>query len=157
MLVKTTWQKSAKSCSESIKMAFPEHPVAEKSILSSTDQVSPNTIKNWLQHYTLQSTLLQVDTLLTLETWVCLPSHVWLYSAEMVKNLSAVQETGFNPWVEKIPWRRAWQPTPIFLPGEFPWTEEPDGLQSTGSQRVGYNWATKHSTAKISIWHSLCD
>ena len=25
---------------------------------------------------------------------------------------------GFIPWVRKIPWRRAWQPTPIFLPGE---------------------------------------
>ena len=25
---------------------------------------------------------------------------------------------GFNPWVEKIPWRRAWQPTPAFLSGE---------------------------------------
>ena len=25
---------------------------------------------------------------------------------------------GFNPWVWKIPWRRAWQPTPVFLPGE---------------------------------------
>ena len=24
----------------------------------------------------------------------------------------------FNPWVKKIPWRRAWQPTPVFLPGE---------------------------------------
>jgi len=25
---------------------------------------------------------------------------------------------GFNPWVRKIPWRKAWQPTPVFLPGE---------------------------------------
>ena len=25
---------------------------------------------------------------------------------------------GFDPWVEKIPWGRKWQPTPIFLPGE---------------------------------------
>ena len=25
---------------------------------------------------------------------------------------------GFNPWVEKIPWRRTWQPTSVFLPGE---------------------------------------
>ena len=25
---------------------------------------------------------------------------------------------GFNPWVKKIPWRRARQPTPVFLPGE---------------------------------------
>ena len=24
----------------------------------------------------------------------------------------------FNPWVGKIPWRRAWQPTPVFFPGE---------------------------------------
>ena len=24
----------------------------------------------------------------------------------------------FDPWVEKMPWRRAWQPTPVFLPGE---------------------------------------
>ena len=34
----------------------------------------------------------------------------------------------FDPWVGKIPWRRAWQPTPVFLPGESPWTEEPGGL-----------------------------
>ena len=25
---------------------------------------------------------------------------------------------GFDPWVGKIPWRRKWQPTPVFLPGE---------------------------------------
>ena len=25
----------------------------------------------------------------------------------------------FNPWVEKIPWNRKWQPTPVFLPGKF--------------------------------------
>jgi len=24
----------------------------------------------------------------------------------------------FNPWIRKIPWRRPWQPTPVFLPGE---------------------------------------
>ena len=36
----------------------------------------------------------------------------------MKKNLPAMQETGFDPWVEKIPWRREWQPTPVLLPGE---------------------------------------
>ena len=30
--------------------------------------------------------------------------------------------------------RRAWQPTPVFLSGESPWTEEPGGLQSMGSR-----------------------
>ena len=39
--------------------------------------------------------------------------------AQSLKNLPAVQETGFDPWVRKIPWRREWQPTPVFLPGEF--------------------------------------
>ena len=29
-----------------------------------------------------------------------------------------MQKTGFIPWVGKIPWRREWQPTPVFLPGE---------------------------------------
>ena len=27
---------------------------------------------------------------------------------------------GFDPWVRKIPWRRKWQPTPVFLPGKPP-------------------------------------
>jgi len=43
-----------------------------------------------------------------------------------------------DPWVGKIPQRRAWQPTPIVLPGESPWTEGP-GVQSMGSPTVGYD------------------
>ena len=46
---------------------------------------------------------------------------------------------GFDPWVGKVPWRRAWQRTPVFLPGESPWTEEPGRLQSMGLQRVGHD------------------
>ena len=34
-------------------------------------------------------------------------------------SLPAKQETRFDPWVWKIPWRREWLPTPVFLPGEF--------------------------------------
>ena len=37
------------------------------------------------------------------------------------------------------PLEKAWQPTPVFLPGESPWTEEPGGLQSIGSQGVGHD------------------
>ena len=43
---------------------------------------------------------------------------------------------GFDPWVGKIPWKRDRLPTSLFVPGESPWTEEPGGLQSIGSQRV---------------------
>ena len=59
-------------------------------------------------------------------------------------NTGDFKRCGFDPWVRKIPWVRKfsggkWQPTPVFLPGESPWTEEPGRLQSMGSQRVGHN------------------
>ena len=38
--------------------------------------------------------------------------------SQTVKNLPAPQVTRFNPFVKRIPWRRKWQPTPVFLPGE---------------------------------------
>ena len=39
--------------------------------------------------------------------------------AQTVKNLPVKQETWFDPWVGKIPWKRKWQPTPVLLPGKF--------------------------------------
>ena len=51
---------------------------------------------------------------------------------------------GFNPWIEKIHWRRKWQPTPVFLPGEF------HGQRSL----VGYSpWG--HKESDITEWLSL--
>ena len=38
--------------------------------------------------------------------------------AQMAKNLPECRRSGFNTWVRKILWRRKWQPTPVFLPGE---------------------------------------
>ena len=64
--------------------------------------------------------------------------------AQTVKNLPAVQETGFSPWVRKIPWRREWLPTPgqwgVLLDRAWtvPWTE-PAGLESVELQRVGHD------------------
>ena len=69
--------------------------------------------------------------------------------AQIVKNHLQCGRLGFDPWVGKIPRRRAWQPIPVFLPGESPWTEEPGGLQSMGWQRVEHDWATKHSTHRV--------
>ena len=60
--------------------------------------------------------------------------------AQMVKDLLAMQETGFDPWVGKIPWRRKWQLTPVYIPGKFHGhRREPGGLQSMGSQIVRNN------------------
>ena len=52
----------------------------------------------------------------------------------------------FDPWVGKIPWRRAQQPThSSILARKIPWTEEHGGLQSIGPRRVGHDGATEHA------------
>ena len=75
-------------------------------------------------------------------TYVC--TYVWTSQVVLVvKNPAAnagdIKRHRFDPWVRKIPWRQAWQPTPVFLPGESPWTEEPGRLQSIVSQRIGHD------------------
>ena len=46
--------------------------------------------------------------------------HCWGFPSGSEGKASACNEggPGFHPWVKKIPWRRKWQPTPVFLPGE---------------------------------------
>ena len=72
--------------------------------------------------------------------WLCLRSEqvctsLWGFrGGSAVKNQPAVQGQGFSPWVGKTPWRRAWQPTPVLLPGK------PHGQRSL----VGYS----HEVAK---------
>ena len=64
----------------------------------------------------------------------------------------------FSPWVGKIPWRRAWQPIPIFLPGESPRTEESGGLQSVGLQRIRDDWSDwvcTHRFYQVLYWCTL--
>ena len=58
----------------------------------------------------------------------------------------------FSLLVQKIPWRRAWQLTQVFLSKESHWTEESGGLQFTGSHRVGYDWINS-SKEKMSLFH----
>ena len=57
---------------------------------------------------------------------------------------------GLDLWVWPTPWKREWQPPSSILAWEIPRTEEPDEIQSTGSQRVRQNWATKQQHALIS-------
>ena len=73
------------------------------------------------------------------ESEIAIRNYNLPFVTQAVKNLPAMQETWVRSRVRKIPWRRAWQPTPVFLPGESPWTEEPGGLQSTGLQRLGHS------------------
>ena len=71
--------------------------------------------------------------------------------------LSAKEPTGqckrprFDPWVEKIPWRREWQPTPVFMPGESDRQRSLAGCTPSGCKRVRHNWSTKTRSVKTKI------
>ena len=78
--------------------------------------------------------------------------------AQTVKNLPAMQKT----WVLSLGWedtleKRMSTPSSI-LAWRIPWTEDPGGLQSMDSQRVGHDWATftfTFSHIQISINRSI--
>ena len=71
------------------------------------------------------------------------PHYEWSSLADSVSKESLqCRRPGFNPWVRKIPWRRKWQPTPVFLPGKSSGQRSLVGY-SPWCRRVRHNWATK--------------
>ena len=66
--------------------------------------------------------------------------------AQLGKNLPAVQEAGFHPWVRKILWRRKWQPTPVLFPGE---------VHGQRSQAVCSSWDCRESDMTVRLSLSL--
>ena len=64
---------------------------------------------------------------------------------------------GFDPWVKKVPWRRKWQPIPVFLPGKShgqrslagysPWghkeSDKTEGLNSDNNNKVHFQLPAK--------------
>ena len=58
---------------------------------------------------------------------------------------------GFDPWVEKIPWRRAWKSTPVFLPGESQGQRSLAGYRPEGHKESDMTKVTWH-TGTTSLW-----
>ena len=50
----------------------------------------------------------------------------------------------FDPYVRKIPWKRKWQSTPVFLPEKPHGQRSMEGHSPWGSQRAGHNWVHRH-------------
>ena len=86
----------------------------------------------------------------------------WWSSKESTCQCSRLRRCGFNPLVGKIPWKKKWQSTPVFLLGKShgqrsladysPWT-----------RRVKHDWATEQTLANTgayicntSIWQTSC-
>ena len=87
---------------------------------------------------------------LTLYCMVASSSESLVKVAQMVICIQC-RRLKFDPWVQKILCRRAWQPTPVFLPWRFPGTEEPGGLQSMGSQTVGTTERLNNNSLTFSL------
>ena len=72
--------------------------------------------------------------------------------AQQVKNPPAVQKTQ-ETWVwslgQEDPMKEEMATLSSILTWKVPWTEEPDGLQSKGSQRVGHDWACMQKNLQI--------
>ena len=69
----------------------------------------------------------------------------------MVKNPSVNAEDRFDPWVGKIPWRRASQPTSVFLPGESHGQRRPVGYSPWGSEQSDMTeQLSKHAQGNVS-------
>ena len=87
--------------------------------------------------------------------WASLVAQTVKESACNVGNL------GSTPWFGKIPWRGTWQPTPVFLPEESPWTEEPDGYCPWGlkkSHAIEWLCTTQHIQSRykeLTHWKRL--
>ena len=80
--------------------------------------------------------------------------YIWhfiggLLASSSSKQSTCNQKTGVWSCVRKISWRREWQPTPVFLFGEFHGQRSLVGLQFVGSQRVRCDWVTNTYTSSF--------
>ena len=62
------------------------------------------------------------------------------------KTTCQCRRRGFNSWIRKIPWRRKWKPTPVFLPGKSEGQRSLVGCSPWGPKKVGHNLAIKTTT-----------
>ena len=89
-----------------------------------------------------------------------------LGTVQMVKSLQC-ERPGFNPWVRNIPWRRAWQPTAVFLPGKSHGQRSLAGYGPWGHKELDTTeWACTHKASLLQsqvmpshcilTWSSFC-
>ena len=91
------------------------------------------------------------------------PMHFWEKQDELwvslvaqpVKNLPAMQETWVWSLVQKDALEKGMVTRSSILTQRIPWTEQPDGLQSLGSQRVGHDSVTNTHTHMWTTWSQL--
>ena len=80
----------------------------------------------------------------------------WMEESGRLQSMGSLG-VGYN-WANSLSlftfthWRRKWQPTPVFLPGErIPGMGDPGGLPSMGSHRIGHTWSDLAAAAAFPL------
>ena len=81
-----------------------------------------------------------------LNFWHCLIFSGGFSDGSVVKNPPAIRRRRFNPWVGKIPWRRRWQSTPVFLPGKSHGQRSLAGYSPWGRKESDTSYQLSNST-----------
>ena len=134
LLSALSWCSACTSGSEGVFLMYPQREMYSTSSYSSVILLSPRVLNlssdssNFCVIYKSGSAACFVSCSILLCLFIHLlflllllkVGHLIVVTevAQIVKNLPAVWETGFSPWVGKIPRRREWLPTPVFLPRE---------------------------------------
>ena len=104
----------------------------------------------------LPSQMAEQGILCMCTNWCGLP---WWFRGE--ESVYQCRRCGLDPWVRKVPWRRKWQPTPVFLPGKSHGQRSLAGYRSWGCKRVGHDLARKRQPTPVFLpgkshgWSSL--
>ena len=113
--------------STGLSHGMPRHWV--KHILDVSVNVFLDEMSMWIMGWVQQIVLSNVGGL-----------PLWLSSKESTYQC---RRYGFSPWVRKIPWKRKWQPTPVFLPGKSQGQRSLVGYSPWGCKRIRYELVIK--------------
>ena len=70
----------------------------------------------------------------------------WLSGKESV---CQCRRCGLYPWIEKMPWRKKWQSTSVFLPEKFHGEMSLASYSPWGRKRVGHDFSTKQQILRL--------
>ena len=88
--------------------------------------------------------------------WSLLVSHSVSFGKEPAHQCRRYKRFRFDLWVGKIPWRRAWQPIPVFLPGESDGQRSLAGFIPWGRKKLDMTQLLNNSNNKVLLSSSLC-
>ena len=131
------------TCSGSLTPQFVNHDYVKAEIIYSTAHAH-HEVLSWSQVYVW---------------YTCMNGLPQWLSIRVCLQCKRYGRCGFDFCVGKIPWRKKWQHTPVFLHGNSHGHKRLVGYSPWGL-RVGQDWATEHSTHKLHVekpWRVVCD